>query len=473
MKRPLVCFVLIFCLGILIASKIKVPFLFIYYLAIIFLIFSFLSIKKGLRFVVFIFCLVFCLGIASLRNYQILPKCHISRYTSYKNNYIYIIKGYIYSEPILRNNKTSFIFKTQEIQSDNLRHNCCGNILVYMKGKKDLHYGEELILQGNLYRPFSFGSSKRQSYRDYLYNRGIFSIMHVRGETLVVRLNKNRGLLIKRFALWLKQKIEDIIFKRTSFIAASILDAMILGEKRNIPQSIYNSMVKSGTVHILVVSGFNVGIVAFIIVLFLRLIRIPRKIRICIAIPLFIIYCLITGASNPVVRATVMAVVFMSSYLVKREADIYNSCAIAIMFILAINPRQLFDIGFQLSFISVFSIVYLYPKIKSLLHINSLKIKFMIAMIDGCLVSFSAWLGTMVLVAYYFRIFSPITVLANLFIVPLATLITLCGFSLIIFAFLFPPLAPFFASSSTLAVALLLHINSFLISIPAAYFYLT
>jgi competence protein ComEC len=219
-----------------------------------------------------------------------------------------------------------------------------------------------------------------------------------------------------------------------------------------------------------VVSGFNTGIVTFIIVLFLRLLRLPRRLRIYIAIPLLIIYCLATGASNPVVRATVMAIVFLSSYLFKREADIYNSCALAAIFILIINPRQLFDVGFQLSFISVISIVYLHPKIEKFLRSDKLKARYIKFLVSGCSVSFSAWLGTAGFIAYYFRIFSPITVLANIFIVPLAALITLCGFSLIFMALIFPPFAPIIAYSIEMLVALLLNINTLLIKLPGAYF---
>jgi competence protein ComEC len=135
---------------------------------------------------------------------------------------------------------------------------------------------------------------------------------------------------------------------------------------------------------------------------------------------------------------------------------------------LSINPRQLFDLGFQLSFLSVISIVYLYPKIRSFLHIDSLKIKYLRFLIDGSLVSFSAWLGTMGPIAYYFKIFSPITVLANLCIVPLASLITLSGFSLVIVSLVCPALAKLFAYSSELFVFLLLHINALLIKIPGA-----
>ena len=505
MKRPLVCLALVFSFGIIVADKIKVSSYLPYSLLAIFLILAFLSFKKiafgddflrfsvvrkvfytflhhkkRMLFDIFLFFLVFTLGAVLLKNTQNLPRCHIYNFVHYKNEQPYLIKGYINSQPIVKNNRNSFIFKTQAIQAESLNYSCCGNILVYLKGKKELHYGEELILRGNLYRPFNSRDSRRQSYRDYLYNQAILFIMNVKSAADVIRLNKNRGFMIKRFALWLKHKMEERIFRHTSSLSAAILDAMILGERRNIPSFVNNTMMKSGTVHILVVSGFNVGIVSFIVILFLKLLRLPRKIRFAIAIPYTIIYCLITGASTPVLRATVMAVFFMLGCLIKREEAVYNSLSVAWLFILGLNPRQLFDIGLQLSFASVVAIVYLYPALSKFLVACFCrkggvypKIKFIRFLIDGCLVSFTAWLATSGFIAYYFKIFSPVTVLANIFIVPLAALITLCGFSLILISLIFLPLAPFFSSATELLVILLIKINAFLVQLPAAYFYLS
>jgi competence protein ComEC len=463
MKQPLAWLTLAFSLGIIAASRIEIPLPLIYSLSTVFLIFSCVTFKKRILFDIFLSCLIFSLGAVLLKNSQELPKCHIHNFVYYRNEQPYIVKGYINSQPVSKNNRNSFIFKTQAIRAGNLNYACCGNILVYLRSKKELCYGEELILRGNLYKP-------QHTYRDYLYNQGIRFIMNVKSEADAVRVNNNQGFIVKRLALWLKRKLEGIIFRYASLLSAAIMDAMVLGEKRNIPWFVNNAMMKTGTVHILVVSGFNVGIVSFIIILFLKLIRVPRRIRFVIAIPCLVIYCLMTGASTPVVRATVMAIVFMLGFLLKREPDIYNSLSVACLFILIFNPRQLFDIGFQLSFTSVFAIVSIYPRLKSYLGIESLKIKYLRLLIDGCLVSFSAWLGTMGFIAYYFKIFSPITVLANLLIVPLATLITLCGFSLVFMSLIFPALASSFASASELLVALLIKINAFLARFPAAYF---
>lgn len=432
--------------------------------------------SQGFIFNIILLCLLFLLVYAILKNSRILPKCHISKFVSYKNEEPYIVKGIVESEPVLKDKKTTLLLKAEAMQAGVSNRACCGNLLVNLKYKDEIKYGEELILRGYLRRPFGRNDRFGHSYRDYLYNQGIYFIMNVKTEADVVKLNINKGFPLTRFSVWLKQKMESIIFNHTSRITAAVLGAMILGEKRHIPWFVNNSMMKSGTLHILVVSGFNVGIVSFIIFLILKIIRLPRKPRFVLTIPLLIIYCLVTGASNPVMRATIMAIVFIIANLIKREPNIFNSLGIAAVLILMVNPRQLFDVGFQLSFASVLSIICIYPALSKLITTACSrkggvypKIKYIRFLVDGFLVSFSAWLGTMGFIAYYFRIFSPVTVLANIFIVPLAALITLSGISLIIISLIFPALAPFFAITAELEVFVLLKINAFLVSLPFAY----
>jgi len=114
-------------------------------------------------------------------------------------------------------------------------------------------------------------------------------------------------------------------------------------------------------------------------------------------------------------------------------------------------------------------IVFLYPKIKSFFRLDVLKIKLLKFLLEGCLVSLSAWISTMGLIAYYFKTFSPVTVLANLFIVPLASLITLCGFSLVLAGWVFPLSAPYFARTNELLVLVLVSLNNFFLKLPGAY----
>ena len=137
------------------------------------------------------------------------------------------------------------------------------------------------------------------------------------------------------------------------------------------------------------------------------------------------------------------------------------------------NPRQLFDIGFQLSFASVFAIVWIFPKLSAFLKAERLKNKILKLTAQVLLVSLSAWVGTAGFIAYYFRIFTPATVLANVFAVPLATLITLCGFSLVFTSLVLPGFAPYFGSVSEAVIAILLKLNTWIASASGAYCYLS
>ena len=471
MKRLFAASTVFYCLGIILVSFTRVNFWLILGLGVITFAVSCLSFSNNFIFMALVFFLALILGGLSLKNSYVRHKCHISNFVSYNDDTVYSLSGFVDSEPEIKDKHTTFVFHVQEAQVNNFKWPCCGKVLVRLDFPQSLNYADSLILQGALRRPYGF-SSGSCSYRDYLSRQGIYLVMHIKNSLqIILQLNKGGSKLII-FSLWLRARMEQIISSYLPDLPAGILSAMVLGQRRSIPWLVNNSMVKSGTVHILVVSGFNVGIVAFIMNLLLKIIRIRRKARIILVSICLLIYCLATGATNPVIRATVMGVVFLLAHLFKREADIYNCLACAALFILIINPRQLFDIGFQLSFSSVLAIVYLYPKLKNLLHIESCKVKIFRFIAEGCLVSFSAWLGTMGIIVYNFHIIAPVTVLANIVIVPLATLITLCGFSLVLCGLFCPFLAGFFSITTAMLITLLLNINAAVIKIPGAYFYL-
>lgn len=450
-KRPLVTFALIFCLGILFGACAHLNFWLVYSFAAAFAIFALFSRKR--LFTIFILLVFLCLGILFTSNYEQLPACHIANYTPKRRNYC-LIRGVVKDEPAIRNGKNRFILVANEVHLASRSLTCCGEVLVEVNKGELFRYGDELILGGTLYRVDARFREPR--YREYLRNQGIHVFLGIGSPLQAVRLSGHKGNSLRHLALILKERIKGIIYRYLRPTYAPVLSAMVLGERQGLPPQVYQAMVKTGTVHILVVSGFNVGIISFIFVLFLKIFRIKRKARFYLIVPLLIIYCLITGAANPVVRATVMAITFLAAYLVKREPDIYNSCALAALFILACNPRQLFDLGFQLSFASVLAIVSLYPWLKTHLHLERWRIRPLRYLIEAALICLSAWLGTAALVLYNFHIFSPLAVVANLLIVPLATLIILSGLALIAIEPTLPLFAQAFAAVCEALISLLI-----------------
>jgi len=459
MKNILGYLAVCFCLGIIYVYLFKIVFWPCYILGVVVITACVLLINKELGFDILLLVLFFILGALNLKNSYTTPNSDISRYVYCKNSTSLTVKGFVNSRPVIKNGRVSFVFRTEELQFKKNNYKTRGNILVNTKNEKNLSYGEELILFGNLYRPYR------------LSNRGVPVAMRIKNNSALVRLHKNKGRLIKRLAFYLKDNAESVFMQHLSPLAASINNAMILGEKKHIPAVVYDYMIKSGTVHIMVVSGFHTGVIVFISGIFLKILRIPRKVRYFGIMFCLILYCLITGASTPVVRATVMGIFLVTGYFFQRDPDIKNSLSLAVFFILIINPKDFFSVSFQLSFVSVAAIAYVYPCLRSFFKTEKIKMKFLRVLFEGCLVSLAAWVGTAGFIAYYFQIFSPVTLLANMFILPLSSLIILSGLSMVIVSIILPSLSGSFVAFNEVSVFILLKLNSLLIKLPYAYHY--
>jgi len=466
--NPLVILAMILSVGIFTGRQAQLPFVALYSFALsCFFISLLLRNKRG--FGLSLCVLILSLGALIIKNSQILSADHIFNHICRNNQVRSSVRGTVVSLPRKRGGKTTFILKAQEVQFGRKSYLCRGSLHVGINSYSSVVYSDKVVLIGRVYPIFSFGNSDQGSFKSYLKRQGIHAFILVDSPLGVIKL-ENRRRSPEDLFNFIRTRIQGMISEGVSPLAASIAEAIILGNRQNIPAPVYKSMANAGTVHILVVSGFHVGMVAFIAGLLFKVIGLRRRARIFLIIPFLIAYSLVTGASIPVVRATLMVIVFISAYLFKREPNIYNSLSLAALAILLINPKDLFNIGFQLSFVSVISIVYLYPKITRLLALERIKISCIRFLAECLAVSLSAWCGTAGLIWHYFKVFSPVAPLANIFIVPLAALIALGGFSLIFARLFLPGLAHFFALSLEFFIAIMLRLNILLVGLPGAYF---
>jgi competence protein ComEC len=264
----------------------------------------------------------------------------------------------------------------------------------------------------------------------------------------------------------LKTDLLAVIERRLSSQSSAVMKAMLLGEKSGVSPLILKAMVNSGTIHILVVSGFNVGIVAFMLSLLLKLLRVPPTARILLLLPFIFAYCLLTGGSEPVVRAGIMSGVMVIACLGGRDGDILNALALAAWAMLLWNPRLIFDASFQLSFASVCSLVLLYPAAVRRLRLEKIGNSVVRWLCEGLTLSACAWLGTAGFVAYYFRILSPGAIPVNLLAAPMAGFITLCGFAMLLAERILPVCARYISLTADYSICLLVHI----VSLPIPFF---
>jgi competence protein ComEC len=185
-----------------------------------------------------------------------------------------------------------------------------------------------------------------------------------------------------------------------------------------------------------------------------------------------IAYMLITGMSPSVVRATIMAIVILLGTMTERKADIYNSISVAAIILLLWNTNTLFDVGFQLSFAAVISIVYFYPRLELLIKKipeQFEEIKGIDALLKLFAVSLAAQLGTIPFTAYYFDRVSVISLLANLVVVPISGFNTFIGFAEVAFSFISHWIADLFAAANEFLVWFLLGFVKQTASVPFAY----
>ncbi|MFZ5800506.1 MAG: ComEC/Rec2 family competence protein, partial [Candidatus Omnitrophota bacterium] len=264
MKRPLVVLCMVFCSGIWFSVfAAAVSFAVFFILSTAFAVLSLSAIKHRWEFTICLCLTVFFLGAATMRNVQEAAPNHIIKQLPFISGPIQL-KGVIANEPRVNKGRTEFLFYCRQlIFPDGRSKKVCGRVLVKASGSYNFKYGQLLLLKGKLLRPFNFPLSIRLGYRDYLARKQIYCLMSV-GKTGEVRdLKENCGNPLLGFSFRFKEKIETVINQNLSPIPASVLNAMILGERKSVPQFLNEAMVKTGTVHILVVSGFNVGIVAF------------------------------------------------------------------------------------------------------------------------------------------------------------------------------------------------------------------
>lgn len=465
MMRPLVALSIFFCAGVAAAEQQPIPFSWL--ALVLFFLCPPLAVARNRNtpFFLCVFIFTFLLGAAYLQNARIEAPRHLTRMNLDCYDSPCLLKGTIRTHPQEDSCRVRFIFEPCQVQCNGSNRSCCGKVLLVAAPGQGFSYGEELIVKARLRRLSG-------TYGDYLQRQGVGYVIKTAHASAVFKTGANKSTLFERWAVNFRHQAKCFISGATSPVAGSILNAMILGEKEGVPRMLVGAMTKAGTVHILVVSGFNVGLVIMVMLLSLKALGIPRNLRLLIGLGGACAYCFITGSSSPVMRATAMAVALVIALLFKKEPDIYNCLALAALCIVGQNPHQLFETGFQLSFASVAAIAFVYPRLKAMLGVSGIKMRLFRYITEGVAVSYSAWLGTAAIIAYDFKIISPITVIANILVVPLASCITVTGFIFIGASFIAPALAQSIAYSLELMVFVLIKINTIMVMVPGAYYYL-
>ncbi len=268
--------------------------------------------------------------------------------------------------------------------------------------------GDELRLYGELSAPRTVLNPGEFDYKSFLAQKNIHAIFQTIGKKCVRVTRTGTPLSFARGLAEMRRSIAGMVDRLYGAREGAIVKALVLGLRGDIAPEVRDQFMKTGTIHLLAISGMNITMIAgtfYLIFLFLGL---RFRVASWVTILIVIVYVGLSGAGIPIQRAGYGAVLILLAALVGRPANLLNSLCFAFFTLLLCDPKSLWNIGFQLSFLCVFSLILILP---FLARVNTWTLSL------GS--SLAVLLGTFPVVLYYFNIFSPVSVVANLVAIPL------------------------------------------------------
>lgn len=302
-----------------------------------------------------------------------------------------------------------------------------GNLLIKTDLYPEYKYGDKITIKGKLRIP---ESSDDFSWKEYLFRYDIWAESYYPEIRII---SNSQGSKMYGAIISARKYFYRKIRKSISGIESEFLSALILGYKGGISKYWKNVFSKTGTSHIIAISGLHISIISAMMLFALLWIGISRKKAFWIISASLIFYIILIGCSASAVRAGIMGFLVLFAACSGRLSSPRNLLALAAAAMLAANPFLLrYDAGFQLSFLSVAGILYLWPIFERWTEKfpNPFKIK------SAFNLSLSAQIATAPLAAYYFKSLSLISPFANLAIVPLIPIIVILSAAPLVLIFL-------------------------------------
>jgi competence protein ComEC len=482
-NRPALLTVVCLIIGILIGKYFfsNLAYTISIYIIIFLLLISTLLIKRNyllLKNILAIF-LIISLGIIKITlDGKEFPPNHITKFLNLRDKII--LSGIINEEPNWRNKKLVFPINVKRVFIAPDTFYVEGKILcsikpdtLFDKTIKKLKYGDEIFAVGRLNEPRSARNPGEFDYKQYLTINNIYSFFYIDGfYSVIKKSNDNGSFIFNDIINPIRNHIIAKIDSTMGYIEGGFLKGLIVGDRTDIPDEIKESFINAGVIHILAVSGLNVAFVILILMAVFNFLPINERFRVILIIIALILYVFLTGATPSVIRAAIMGIVFLFGKTIERKPDNLNSLAVAAIIILIIDSKQIFDIGFQLSFLSVFSLVYFYPFFETCSFWKWKIFKYpLLKSTTGIIIAgFVVSLFLLPVLAMTTGKISIISLLANVLVIPISNFSLALGFIQIIAGLIWSPLYSIFSECNQFLLWFCLKIINFTGNLSFSYF---
>lgn len=281
--------------------------------------------------------------------------------------------------------------------------------------------GSTLLFKGALRKIENMGNPGEFDYKKYMANQNIYyHITCFKGYTVTPRKKQSIKIAANNLRSTLISKFQEYQISTKSI---SLLSALTLGDKTQLSRETKDSFANSGAMHVLAVSGLHVGILFFLFNFLLNFLLPKHRFKIFKLILIILIlwfYAFITGLAPSVMRSGIMFTIIAIGSNLKRKGNIYNSIGTSALILMIIEPKVIFEVGFQLSYLALIAIVFFQPRIANLLKIKNILLRKLWQLTS---VSLAAQIGTAPIALYYFHQFPVYFWLSNLIVIPAAAII--------------------------------------------------
>ena len=330
------------------------------------------------------------------------------------------VRGMVDRDPEVGEKSTHLRLSAAEIEAADRWQEVSGSALLFVSRYPTYEYGDVLEVTGKLERPPQFDDF---DYEGYLARQGIYSTMLY---PEIEILERGGGFKPLEWIYSLRNRLSQTMAEVLPEPQASLAQGIILGKRGNIPSELKTDFARTGTAHLLAISGLHLSIVAgMLLSIGIWLFGRRRYTYIWLALGIIWFYALLTGMHPPVIRGAIMASLFLTAELLGRQRSAFTSLAFAAAIMVGINPQILWTASFQLSFLAMAGLIFLFP------HLQTLGRKGIIATMgeegagvslanivtDSFSVTLAATIAVWPVVAYHFGFIS--------FVGPLATFLAL------------------------------------------------
>lgn len=297
--------------------------------------------------------------------------------------------------------------------------------------------GDYICMSGTVSVPDSATNPGTFDQYIYLRNKGYYLCI----SNGTIESGNHRPYSIEGFLYGIKNRCTKIIDNSFDSESAGIVKAMLVADKSTLDKNIKKLYSENGIAHIMAISGVHVAIIGMTLYGFLRKLRIGRLISGTFSIAIIILYGIMTGMSSSTERAVIMLILSIAAEYFGRKTDAPTSIGFAMIIMVLGNPYVILDAGFQLSFAAITGVTVVAPQLRKLLRmfkcfikeadekkkqkhkkIMSLR-KVIIKLIDALVVGIASFITTTPVIIYYYYQFPPYSILINLIVIPLVSLI--------------------------------------------------